>query len=175
MFVAERKEEPAMANLLRRGEGGSISPSRGIDPFELMRDLMRWEPHGELGSLGSRELAFVPSFEVKETKDAYVFKADLPGIREEDLDLSLTGNRLTVAGRREEEKREEDERYFAFERSYGSFSRSFTLPEGVDVEHANAELRDGVLTVSLPKRPEVKPKRIEVKKLSPGKGEKAQA
>jgi HSP20 family protein len=175
MIVAERKEEPAMANLLRRGEGGSISPSRGFDPFELMRDLMRWEPYGELGSMGSRELAFVPSFEVKETKDAYVFKADLPGIREEDLDLSLTGNRLTVSGRREEEKREEDERYFTFERSYGSFSRSFTLPEGVDVEHANAELRDGVLTVSLPKRPEVKPKRIEVKKLSPGKGEKAQA
>jgi HSP20 family protein len=175
MFFTERKEEPAMANLLRRGEGGSISPSRGVDPFELMRDLMRWEPYGELGSLGSRELVFVPSFEVKETKDAYVFKADLPGIREEDLDLSLTGNRLTVSGKREEEQREEAERYFAFERSYGSFSRSFTLPEGVDVEHANAELRDGVLTLSLPKRPEVKPKRIEVKKLSPGKGEKAQA
>jgi HSP20 family protein len=164
-----------MANLLRRGEGGSSSLSRGFDPFELMRDLMRWEPYGELGSMASRELAFVPSFEVKETKDAYVFKADLPGIREDDLDLSFTGNRLTVSGKREEEKREEDERYFAFERSYGSFSRSFTLPEGVDVEHANAELRDGVLTVSLPKRPEVKPKRIEVKKLSPGKGEKAQA
>ncbi|HYG68700.1 MAG TPA: Hsp20/alpha crystallin family protein, partial [Anaeromyxobacteraceae bacterium] len=118
---------------------------------------------------------FVPSFEVKETKDAYVFKADLPGIREEDLDINLTGNRLTVSGKREEEKRSEEERYYAYERSYGSFSRSFTLPEGVDAEHVDAELRDGVLTVRIAKRPEVQPKRIEVKKLSPTKGEKAQA
>jgi HSP20 family protein len=112
---------------------------------------------------------------VKETKDAYVFKADLPGIREEDLDISLTGNRLTVSGKREEEKREEDDRFYAYERSYGSFSRSFTLPEGIDVEHAQADLNDGVLTVSVPKKPEVKPKKIEVKKLRSGKGEKAQA
>jgi len=164
-----------MANLIRRrNEGGSFAPTR-FDPFEMMRDLMRWDPFAELDVAGSRELAFVPSFEVKETKDAYVFKADLPGIREEDLDINLTGNRLTVSGKREEEKRSEEERYYAYERSYGSFSRSFTLPEGVDAEHVDAELRDGVLTVRIAKRPEVQPKRIEVKKLSPTKGEKAQA
>jgi HSP20 family protein len=164
-----------MANLIRRSNPGSIAPSRVFDPFEMMRDLIRWDPLAELGTAGSRELAFVPLFEVKETKDAYVFKADLPGIREEDLDISLTGNRLTVSGKREEEKREEDDRFYAYERSYGSFSRSFTLPEGIDVEHAQADLNDGVLTVSVPKKPEVKPKKIEVKKLRSGKGEKAQA
>lgn len=155
-----------MANLIRREETGSLGQSRGWDPLELMRDLVRWDPVAELGVVGSRPLPFVPSFEVKETKDAYLFKADLPGIREEDLDISLTGTRLTVSGRREEEKREEDDRFYAYERSYGSFSRSFTLPEGVDADHAQADLTHGVLTVSIPKRPEVKPRKIEVKKLS---------
>jgi HSP20 family protein len=153
-----------MANLIRRGSPGSPATSRGWDPFEMMRDLMRWDPYAELAG---REAAFVPSFEVKETKDAYVFKADLPGIREEDLEISLTGSRLSVSGKRDEERRDEDERYYAYERSYGSFSRSFTLPEGVDPDHARADLSSGVLTITLPKRPEVKPKKIEVKKLSP--------
>lgn len=161
-----------MANLIRRGEGGSIAPSRVFDPFEMMRDLVRWDPFAELGTTGTRELAFVPSFEVKETKDAYLFKADLPGIRDEDLDISLTGNRLTVSGKREEERREEEARYYAYERSYGSFSRSFTLPEGGDVENAQADLSSGVLTVTIPKRPEVKPKKIEVKRLQTGEGSK---
>jgi HSP20 family protein len=163
-----------MANLIRRGERGAMAPSRGVDPFEMMRDLMRWDPFAELAA-GTRDLAFLPSFEVKETKDAYVFKADLPGIRESDLDISLTGNRLTVSGKREEEKREEEERFYAYERSYGSFSRSFTLPEGIDVEHAQADLSDGVLTITLAKKPEVKPKRIEVTKPPAAKGEKAKA
>jgi HSP20 family protein len=164
-----------MANLIRRGSGGaSMRPSLGFDPFEMMRDLVRWDPFAELGT-ATREAGFVPSFEVKETKEAYVFKADLPGIRDEDLDISLTGNRLTVSGKREEEKREEDDHFYAYERSYGTFSRSFTLPEGCDAEHAEADLSNGVLTVSIAKRPEVKPKRIEVKKLQPAKTEKAKA
>ncbi len=155
-----------MANLIRRTEGGTPTPSRGWDPFEMMRDLVRWDPFAELGTSGGRSLTFAPSFEVKETGDAYVFKADLPGIREEDLELSLTGNRLTISGKREEEKHEDEDRFYAYERSYGSFSRSFTLPEGVDVDHAQADLSNGVLTVNVPKRPEVKPRRIEVKKHS---------
>ncbi len=164
-----------MANLIHRNEGGAMQqPARPWDPFEMMRDLMRWDPFAEVGPLRTREAVFTPAFEVKESQDAYLFKADLPGIKEEDLELSLTGNRLTISGKREEEKREEDERYYAYERSYGSFSRSFTLPEGVDPEHAEADLSNGVLTVSIPKRPEVKPKKIEVKKLTT-KGEKAHA
>ncbi len=164
-----------MANLIRRNREnpGSALSTRFPDPFEMMRDLMRWDPFAELGT-GRGELGFVPTFEVKETRDAYQFKADLPGIREDDLEISLTGNRLTVAGKREEEQRNEDDRYYAYERSYGSFSRSFTLPEGVDVDHAEAGLHQGVLTVSIPKKPEVKPRKIEVKKLG-AKADKAQA
>ena len=58
-----------------------------------------------------------------------------PGVKESDLDISLTGNRLTISGRRQEEKSEEGEHFYAYERSYGSFSRSFTLPEGIETEH----------------------------------------
>lgn len=161
-----------MANLIRRKDTGSLEPSRFFDPFEVMRDLMRWDPFAEIGpSAGGM---FVPSFDVKETKDAYVFTADLPGVKESDLELSLTGNRLTISGKREEEKKEQDDRWFAFERTYGSFSRAFTLPEGIDGENVGAELKDGVLRVTVSKKPEMKPRKIELK-LGSGSSDQAQA
>lgn len=157
-----------MANLIRRSETGALEPGRVWDPFEMMRDLMQWDPFRELGTVTSRTLSFVPTFEVKETKDGYLFKADLPGVKEKDLDISLTANRLTVSGKREEEERHEEERYFCYERSYGGFSRSFTLPEGVDPDSVHAELKEGVLTLNISKKPEVKPKKIEVQGSKPG-------
>ena len=162
-----------MANLIRRREAGSSEPSRSFDPFEMMRDLMQWDPFRELGVVSGRGTAFLPSFDVKETNEGYVFKADLPGLKEKDLDISLTGNRLTVSGQREEEAKQEGERYYAYERSYGSFSRSFTLPDGVDADSVQAELKDGVLTLSIAKKPEVKARKIELKQLKPS--EKAHA
>lgn len=154
-----------MADITRRGEG-LIPRSREWDPFTQMRELMGWDPFETMTQLlgsGQREaLRFVPAFEVKETKDAFIFKADLPGVQENNLDISLTGGRLVVSGKRETEKRDENERYFAYERSFGSFSRAFTLPEGVDAEHISAELKDGVLHLVLPKVPEVQPRRIPV-------------
>jgi HSP20 family protein len=128
----------------------------------MMREMLRWDPGRELEPAWFGERGFVPMFDVKETRDAYVFKADLPGIREEDLDISLTGNRLSISGKREHEQRDEGEQYYAFERSYGTFTRAFTLPDGCDPDHVNAEMKDGVLTLVLPKKPEVQPKRITV-------------
>jgi len=162
-----------MANLIRRTEGGTLEPARFLDPYEMMRELMQWDPFRELGPVAPHVMGFVPTFDVKETQDGYVFKADLPGIKEKELDISLTGSRLTVSGKREEEKKEEGERFYAYERSYGSFSRSFTLPEGVDPDSVQAELKEGVLTLSIAKKPEVKAKKIELKTLKPG--EKAHA
>ncbi len=162
-----------MANLIRRSETGAMEPARIWDPLEMMRDLMSWDPFRELGTVSGRALAFNPSFEVKETKDGYLFKADLPGVKEKDLEISLTANRRTVSGKREEEARREDERLYTYERSYGAFSRSFTLPEGVDADAVHAELKDGVLTLSIAKKPEVKAKKIEVTTVKPG--EKAHA
>jgi HSP20 family protein len=151
-----------MANLIRRKETGSREPARLFDPFEVMRDMMRWDPFAEIAPIAAGTV-FAPSFDVKETNEGYVFTADLPGVKESDLELSLTGNRLTISGKREEEKKEEGERWYTYERSYGTFSRSFTLPEGVDADHAEANLKEGVLRVTIPKRPEMKPRKIELK------------
>jgi HSP20 family protein len=150
-----------MAPIRRQETPQSGVARRALDPFEIMNELTRWDPFEELGRLTARRAeAFVPAFDVKETKDAYVFKADVPGLRDEDLELAVTGNRLTISGRREEDKRREDERMYAYERSYGTFSRSFVLPDGADDEHIDAELKNGVLTLTVPKKPEVQPRRI---------------
>ena len=131
-----------------------------LEPFRLMRDFMRWDPLRDY-DLGV-PAAFMPSFDVRETPDAYQFKADIPGILEVDLEISLEGTRLTVAGKREEEARKDGERAHLAERSHGNFSRTFTLPEDVEGEKVVAELRNGVLILMVPKRPEVRPRKINV-------------
>jgi hypothetical protein len=90
------------------------------------------------------------------------FKADLPGVADEDLEISLAGNRLTVSGRREAEARNDNDRFYAYERVYGNFSRTFTLPEQIDTERVTAALDAGVLTIEVPKKPEAQPKKIAV-------------
>lgn len=104
---------------------------------------------------------------MKETPEGYVFKADVPGVKESDLNLSLTGNRLTVSGRRDAEKEEKNDTFYAFERSFGSFTRSFTLPVEIDPNGARAEMKDGVLTVFVPRTPASLPKKIAVKSGTP--------
>ena len=155
-----------MADLpVRRGSGAGVV-RREWDPFQRMQELMGFDPFETMSQLLSgREVpsaGFLPAFDVKETKDSFIFKADLPGVEEKDIEITLTGDRLVVSGKRESEKREENERYFAYERNFGSFSRAFTLPEGVDANNISAELKDGVLHLVLPKLPEVQPKRIQV-------------
>lgn len=104
----------------------------------------------------------MPSFDIKETPEGYAFIADMPGIRQEDLDTNLTGNRLSITGRREREGKAEGENCFIAERSFGRFARTFSLPEGVDGNRVNAELKNGVLTLTVPKTPEVQPKKITI-------------
>jgi HSP20 family protein len=149
-------------SLIRRYPEKDAVQRRERDPFALMQETLRWDPLRELWPPKDGE--FAPSFEVKETKNAYLFKADMPGVKEGDLDVSLSGNRLTISGRREEERRDEGDRYYTYERSYGSFSRSFTLPEGTNADNIEAELKDGVLTLTVPKKPDVQPKRIWFKR-----------
>ncbi|HEY8211082.1 MAG TPA: Hsp20/alpha crystallin family protein [Myxococcaceae bacterium] len=152
-------------------EEGTSGLGRALewDPFRVMREMLRWDPYRELGRTLPRAL-FNPDFEVKERTDAFVLKADLPGLAEKDLDLSFTGNRLTISGQREEETLNEGETYYAAERSFGSFSRSFMLPDNTDPDHATADFKDGVLTVTVPKKAEEK-----AKKLTLGGGQKAKA
>lgn len=146
----------------QRNETPSALARQTWDPFEMMQQMLRWEPFADL----SRPVpAFAPAFEVRETKDAFVFKADLPGIEEQDLDVSVTGTRVSVSGQRQAERTEEGDAWYTTERTYGAFSRSFTLPDGADVEHADAELKHGVLTIVVPKRAEAKPRRLSLKGL----------
>src|SRR5688572_19513481 len=127
-----------MANLTRRG---------GWDPFASWSELARWDPFRDfpMGRMFERGYAdFIPTFEVKETKDALIIVADVPGVKQEDIDVSLQGNLLTVSGKREEEKKRDEENYHMEERSFGSFTRSFTLPAGIDAGQLAAELDHGV-------------------------------
>ena len=158
-----------MANLIRR-ENRDVAQGTGRqwDPFSMMEALLRLDPFRSETGWSSGAVGFTPKFDLKESKDAYVLKADLPGVQDKDLEINVTGNTLTISGQRQEERFDESDRYYTVERSYGQFARTLTLPEGADLEHVNAELKDGVLTVGIPKRPEVQPRRISIGKSGGG-------
>jgi HSP20 family protein len=123
---------------------------------------MSAEPWAANDGAATEEAAFAPRFDVKEDKGEYLLSADLPGVKPEAVEISLDGDRLRVAGHREAVRKEETQRTFLSECSYGSFSRLFTLPGGVDAERVSASLKDGVLTLVLPKKPEAQPRKIAV-------------
>ncbi len=142
--------------------GTSSAPARYVarDPFHMARELLAWDP-----LFGGRPAtAFSPAFEVKETTDAFVLKADLPGVLETNLDIAVHNNVLSVSGTRAAEERKEGESYALYERQFGSFSRSFSLPDMADGERVEAKLENGVLTLSIGKKAEAKPRKIALKK-----------
>jgi HSP20 family protein len=139
------------------------------DPFRDLRTLQE-----EVNRLFSTNLtrsfgeegigrgAWSPSVDIFENKDQIVLEAELPGMSKEDFDLSIENNVITLRGERNFEKKEEADNYHRVERSYGAFTRSFTLPQTVSAEGATAEYQNGVLRVTLPKREETKARRIEI-------------
>lgn len=150
--------------IVRRTPSTELPALSALHPFRTLRDLFAWDPFQEMSPMLPVELQkVIPPFEVRETKDRFVFLADLPGIEAKDIEILLTGNRLTVTGVRLDkvEKGEEGE-YYARERTYGRFTRSFTLPEGADLNAVQAHLTNGVLTIVFPKVPAVQPKKIPV-------------
>ena len=147
--------------LRTNGTSNGTSTTRYRDPFAMARELLSWDPF--FG--GTRQTsAFVPAFEVKETNDAFILRADLPGVAETDLDIAVHSNVLTVSGSRQAEERKEGESYALYERQYGSFSRSFSLPDTADGDRVEAKLDSGVLTLTIFKKAEAKPRKIAVKK-----------
>ena len=150
-----------MTDIVKKNGGQQMTQ---WDPMRAMRDLLRWDPFREMApAFPSLDLAsFNPSFDVTESNDAFVFKADLPGAKKEDIEINTTGNRLQISGKREAEKEKKSETVYTYERQYGSFVRSFTLPEGTDLEHAKSELKDGVLTLVVPKLPGAQTKKIPI-------------
>jgi HSP20 family protein len=103
-----------------------------------------------------------PSVDIYEDQDTIVLEADLPGLKPGDFELSVENYVLTLRGERKFEKKSEGDNYHRVERSYGGFTRIFTLPSTVNVDNVQAEFKDGVLRISLPKREEVKPRQIQV-------------
>ena len=134
--------------------------------------LTLWDPFAELGRLHTgllgrtwreTEPVFRPSVDIVEEDKAYLVKADLPGVKPEDIKIELKSNVLTVSGERGLEKKEEgDDGYRRIEREYGSFTRAFPLPETAEGEQIDASYKDGVLTVTIPKRAEPEARQIKV-------------
>ena len=157
-----------MANVTVRGDLGSaasLATHRDwMAPIHRWRDLLRWDPFAEMLPLGDDERPlYAPNFDVKETKEGFVFKADVPGVNAKDIDVQITDNRLTVSGKREHEKEQSTDTTYRCERSFGAFSRSFTLPSSVDSDKVQADIKDGVLTIAITRRLESQPKQIAVK------------
>jgi HSP20 family protein len=139
------------------------------DPFRELR-LLQDEVNRLFSSNLSRSFdeeglmrgAWTPSVDIYENKDQIVLEAELPGMKREDFELTIENNVLTLRGERRFEKKEEQDNYHRVERAYGTFTRSFTLPQTVSAENATAEYKNGVLRVVLQKREEVKARRIEI-------------
>ena len=148
-----------------------------------MSSLIRWEPFRDFYTLqnqinrvfGDRSQRpgtadegltagpWTPQVDVYETNESIVLKADLPGMSQNDVEISVEGNTLTVKGERKFEKEVSEKEYYRMERSYGTFTRSFTLPPTVDSDKIDAAFSQGVLKITLPKKEESKPKQIKVK------------
>jgi len=144
-----------------------------------MNTITRWDPFRNLSTLQeqvnrlfdtslprradeSALTTWAPAVDIYETENELVLKADLPEISEKDFDVRVENNMLTIRGERKFEQKVKEDNYLRVERSYGSFSRSFSLPSTVNTEAIKAEYKDGVLTVELPKRPESKPKQVKI-------------
>jgi len=106
--------------------------------------------------------SWAPPVDIYETEDAIVLKAELPGIDPQDVEVRVEDNTLYLKGERNYEKEVKEQNYHRIERSYGSFARSFTLPNSISAEKVKAEYKDGLLTLTMPKREEAKPKTIKI-------------
>jgi HSP20 family protein len=140
--------------------------------------IVRWEPARELSTLqgemnrlfnaffegpengGARR--WTPAMDLVESEGDLVLKADLPGLSEDDVKIEVADGILTVSGERKTEHTEQKKGYYRMERSFGSFSRSLSLPDGVDADKIDASFKDGVLEVRIPKPEERQPKRISI-------------
>jgi HSP20 family protein len=144
--------------------------------------MIRWDPFREMSALqermnrlisdfrtrtpfGEEEMAqgaWIPAVDIYETKDSIMLNVELPGVTKEDMSLEVKDNTLTIKGEKKLEKDVKEENFHRMERTYGSFVRSFTLPNTVHQERVKAKFRDGILEITLPKAEEAKPKQIKV-------------
>jgi HSP20 family protein len=144
--------------------------------------IMRWKPGRELIGIreemnrlfddfftgfperrrGLLEGEWLPSVNISETDNSVVVTAELPGVKQEDVDITIVNDVLTLKGEKKEEKEEKKENYHRIERRFGSFQRTINLPTGVQADKAKATCKDGVLTITVPKSEEARPKTIKI-------------
>jgi HSP20 family protein len=136
-----------------------FDPFRDITSFR--NDLNRLFA-GTLGGTTTGTQTWAPAVDVFETKDAVTLKAELPGLSVEDVSVEVDDNILTISGERVLKDKVEDGHYYRLERSYGRFSRSLTLPQGIKADEVAATFLDGVLEVTVPKADEVKPRKVAI-------------
>lgn len=147
-----------------------------------MNNLVKWDPFRELEDISrqlnrvfgrfpsrfetDRELMamadWTPSVDISETDTEYVIKGEIPGVKKEDVKITLENGLITLRGERKQEKEEKDKKFHRIERSYGSFVRSFRLPDNVDENAVKAEFKDGMINVTLPKTAKSKAKSVDV-------------
>jgi len=130
-----------------------------FEPWSLV-DLMQRDLNRP--ATNSADSGWVPAIDILEDKSGYLVRADLPGVNPEDIEVSMESGILTISGVRHAPTRKEDTDVRRTERTTGQFSRRFTLPETVDADSIEAKTSNGVLEISIPKRPEVQPRRITV-------------
>src|SRR2546430_4930828 len=155
-----------------------------MEVLTTMRTIARWEPfrgvitlQGQINRLfndafertgeESNLSAWAPAVDIYETEHELVVKADLPDVDPQDLDIGVENNILTIRGERKFEKKVNEENYLRVERAYGSFARSFTLANSANSDAIKADYQNGVLTLTIPKKEEAKPKQIKVNVATP--------
>ena len=142
-----------------------------VTPWRPLRELsnLRREMEDFWGNLaGEREFLpmrgeWIPAVDVSETKDALVVKAEIPGMESKDIDISLSGDLLTIKGEKKQKTEEKKENYHRIETHYGAFSRTIRVPVSVDSNKIEASYDKGILKITLPKKEEIKAKQIEIK------------
>jgi HSP20 family protein len=143
-----------------------------FDPFEdlarLQREVNRlFEDSNRSGSRGSSEMTsarlWAPAVDIYEDGNEIVFRAELAGLKQEDIDIEMTGDTLTIKGERRFEDKQQKENYVRVERAYGQFQRSFTIPVPVEHDKVSASYRDGLLEIRVPKAEATRPKKVQVR------------
>jgi len=139
-------------------------PSRMLDEAErYMDEILAGWPFRTWRRLPAEEMSWSPPVEIYEKDDKFVVRTELPGVKKEDIDISMTGDTLTIRGERKVSREVKEEEYHRCEVCYGSFSRSVTIPAAVDVNKIGATYEDGILELDLPKAREAKPSKIQIK------------
>jgi HSP20 family protein len=146
----------------------------------MTMDIIRWDPFKELStlreqidrlfdsffgrvpSIAEKEVAWIPAINLEETDDSYVVQAELPGLKKDEIKVSITEDTVTISGERKISKEEKGKTYHRVEMSYGKFQRTLTLPGEIVPSKAKATYKDGILTIKLPKSEKAKVKEIEV-------------